>query len=154
MTDPSPPKPALPPHPMSRSARRMLLLGAAYLTLGLGVAVLLGGASIMAAGFAFGGAVFIAAGIRMQRIGPAVMINNAAHDLLTQGRYDETLALLYRHLRNEALGSAGKAPRQSLVNAARAEIVRETMELLDGATSFNVGMQLQNMLVRLREVRP
>ena len=94
MTDPSPPKPALPPHPMSRSARRMLLLGAAYLTLGLGVAVLLGGASIMAAGFAFGGAVFIAAGIRMQRIGPAVMINNAAHDLLTQGRYDETLALL------------------------------------------------------------
>ncbi|MDO9017873.1 MAG: hypothetical protein Q7V43_13240 [Myxococcales bacterium] len=94
MTDPKPPKPALPPHPMSRSARRMLLLGATYLTLGLGVAVLLGGASIMAVGFAFGGAIFIAAGVRMQRIGPAVMINNAAHDLLTQGRYDEALALL------------------------------------------------------------
>jgi DNA polymerase-3 subunit delta' len=76
------------------------------------------------------------------------------NDQFGRGELDETLALLYRHLRNEALGSAGKAPRQSLVNAARAEIVRETMELLDGATSFNVGMQLQNMLVRLREVRP
>lgn len=75
-------------------------------------------------------------------------------DQFGRGELDETLALLYRHLRNEALASAGRAPRQSLVNAHRAEIVRETMELLDGATSFNVGMQLQNMLVRLREVRP
>ncbi|MBK8692794.1 MAG: DNA polymerase III subunit delta' [Deltaproteobacteria bacterium] len=75
-------------------------------------------------------------------------------DQFGRAALDETLALLYRHLRNEALTSSGKAPRQSLVNAHRAEIVRETMDLLDGATSFNVGMQLQNMLVRLREVRP
>lgn len=74
-------------------------------------------------------------------------------DQFGRGELDETLALLYRHLRNEALAAASRVPRQSLVNAARAEIVRETMELLDGATSFNVGMQLQNMLVRLREVR-
>jgi len=74
-------------------------------------------------------------------------------DQFGRGELDETLALLYRHLRNEALAAASKVPRQSLVNAARAEIVRETMELLDGATSFNVGIQLQNMLVRLREVR-
>lgn len=75
-------------------------------------------------------------------------------DQFGRAELDETLALLYRHLRNEALAAAGKAARQSLVNAHRAEIVRETMELLDGPTSFNVGMQLQNMLVRLREVRP
>lgn len=74
-------------------------------------------------------------------------------DQFGRGELDETLALLYRHLRNEALAAASRVPRQALVNAGRAEIVRETMELLDGATSFNVGMQLQNMLVRLREVR-
>ena len=76
------------------------------------------------------------------------------NDQFGRAELDETLALLYRHLRNEALAAAGKSARTSLVHAARAEIVRETMELLDGATSFNVGMQLQNMLVRLREVRP
>lgn len=75
-------------------------------------------------------------------------------DQFGRAALDETLALLYRHLRNEAVAAAAKAPRQSLVNAHRAEIVRETMEMLDGPTSFNVGMQLQSMLVRLREVRP
>ncbi len=73
-------------------------------------------------------------------------------DQFGRAALDETLALLYRHLRNEAVAAA-KAPRQSVVNAQRAEIVRETMEMLDGPTSFNVGMQLQAMLVRLREVR-
>lgn len=74
-------------------------------------------------------------------------------DQFGRAALDETLALLYRHLRNEAVAAAARAPRQSVVNAHRAEIVRETMEMLDGPTSFNVGMHLQAMLVRLREVR-
>ena len=48
---------------------------------------------------------------------------------------------------------AGAAPRQAVVNAVRADIVRETLELLDGATAFNAGVHLQAMLVRLREAR-
>ncbi len=68
---------------------------------------------------------------------------------------DETLLLLLRHLRSESLAAvrAGAAPRQAVVNAVRADIVRETLELLDGATAFNAGVHLQAMLVRLREAR-
>ena len=72
----------------------MLLLGGFYLLLGLGVLVALPAMTAAGGAAALFGALMMTLGLRQQRIGPAVMLNNAAHDLLTQGRYDEALALL------------------------------------------------------------
>jgi len=79
---------------MQRSGRRLLALGGAYVLLGFGTLVAFGGSSVLGVGFVAAGALFAAAGMATRNLGPAVMLNNAAHDLLTQGRYDEALALL------------------------------------------------------------
>ncbi len=69
------------------------------------------------------------------------------HDL------DTVLLLLQRYFRHEALQHASARPRQAAVNAARADIVRDTQSLLDGGATPNVQLVLQAMLVRLREAR-
>ena len=94
MADLPAPKPTLPKHPTSGAARRMFALGAIYLLLGLAATVVFTHATVAGAAAAFVGALFMAAGVRQWRVGPAVMLNNAAHDLLTQGRYAEAMALL------------------------------------------------------------
>ena len=94
MADRPAPKTALPQHPTSRSARRLYLMGAVYLALGIGLLGTFGGATLPGVLSAMFGGLLVAAGVRLQRVGPAVMINNAAHDLLTQGRFDEAIALL------------------------------------------------------------
>jgi tetratricopeptide (TPR) repeat protein len=72
----------------------MLVLGGVYLGLGLGVIAVFHGMAVVGALSALFGSLMIGLGLRQRRIGPAVMLNNAAHDLLTQGRYDEAMALL------------------------------------------------------------
>ncbi len=109
MADHPPSKPALPQHPTSRGARRMLLLGGFYLLLGLGVLVALPAMTAAGGAAALFGALMMTLGLRQQRIGPAVMLNNAAHDLLTQGRYDEAMALLDAIPRSSRGGLVGMA---------------------------------------------
>jgi hypothetical protein len=72
----------------------MLALGGVYLALGAAVTVALPGAWLGGLSSALFGALLVLGAVRLRRVGPAVMINNAAHDLLTQGRHDEALALL------------------------------------------------------------
>ncbi len=66
---------------------------------------------------------------------------------------DGALSLLQRHFRNECVAAAGSNPKASAVCAARAEVVRETLEGLDGGANLNAQFALQSMLVRLREAR-
>ncbi|MEZ4405546.1 MAG: DNA polymerase III subunit delta' [Polyangiales bacterium] len=67
---------------------------------------------------------------------------------------DGALTLLQRHFRNECVAAAASNPRVSAVSAARAEVVRETLEGLDGGANLNAQYALQAMLVKLREARP
>lgn len=71
---------------------------------------------------------------------------------MDRGDLVASLSLLLRHFRAEAVGNAANA-RMGAVHAARAEVVRETLESLDGAIAFNPQLVIQAMLVRLREVR-
>jgi len=87
----------------------MLLLGGLYLLLGLGVIVVFQGMTAAGGAAVLFGALMMALGLRQQRIGPAVMLNNAAHDLLTQGRYDEAMALLDTIPRSSRGGLVGMA---------------------------------------------
>lgn len=87
----------------------MLLLGGVYLLLGLGAIGFLQGMTAVGGAAALFGACVMALGLRQQRIGPAVMLNNAAHDLLTQGRYDEAMALLDAIPRSSRGGLVGMA---------------------------------------------
>ncbi len=66
---------------------------------------------------------------------------------------DTVLLLLQRYFRGEAAQHASARPRHASLQAARAEIVRETQALLDGAGNLNVQLVVESMLVRLREVR-
>jgi hypothetical protein len=66
---------------------------------------------------------------------------------------DTVLLLLQRHFRNEAMQHANVRPRNAAVNAARADIVRETQSMLDGSSNLNVQLVIEAMLVRLREAR-
>ncbi len=66
---------------------------------------------------------------------------------------DAVLMLLQRHFRNEAVQTAANKPRHAVVNAARADIVRETQALLDGSSNLNPQLVIEAMLVRLREAR-
>lgn len=66
---------------------------------------------------------------------------------------DAALVLFQRHFRMEALQRAGTQPRHAAVYAARADIVRETLETLDGGGNLNVQLALEAMLVKLREAR-
>lgn len=109
MAAPTAPKHPMPQHPTTRSARRMFLVGGLYVVLGVGVIGVFNGAKLVGLAATMFGALLIAAGVRQRRIGPAVMLNNAAHDLLTQGRYDEAMALL------DTIPPAG---RQGLVGMA------------------------------------
>lgn len=109
MADRPAPKPSLPQHPTSRGARRMLLLGGFYLLLGLGLMGFFQGMTAAGVAASLFGALMMTLGLRQQRIGPAVMLNNAAHDLLTQGRYDEAMALLDAIPRSSRGGLVGMA---------------------------------------------
>lgn len=71
---------------------------------------------------------------------------------MDRGDLVASLSLLLRHFRGEAVGSAG-SPKLAAVHAARAEVVRETLESLDGGVALNPQLVVQSMLVRLREVR-
>lgn len=66
---------------------------------------------------------------------------------------DGALSLLQKHFRDECRASIDTNPRLSTVNAARAEVVRDTHEALDGASNLNVQYTVQAMLVKLREAR-
>lgn len=67
---------------------------------------------------------------------------------------DAVLTLLLRHFRAEALKAAGADGRLATVQAARAEIVRESQSLLDGPSNLNVQLAIEAMMVKLREARP
>jgi len=71
---------------------------------------------------------------------------------LDRGDLVASLSLLLRHFRAEAVGAAASA-RLAAVHAARADVVRETLESLDGGAPLNPQLLVQAMLVRLREVR-
>ncbi len=94
MTKPAAPKPAFPPHPTRRNARRMVLMGVGYGLFGVGLAIGSPGSRTSGAIVLLSGVLIASVGLWMWRQGPAVMLNNAAQNLLQQGRYDEAAALL------------------------------------------------------------
>lgn len=72
---------------------------------------------------------------------------------MDRGDLTASLSLLLRHFRDEACQSAAD-PRAGVVNAARADVVREVLDVVEGGAPLNAGLLVQSMLVRLREVRP
>ncbi len=76
-----------------------------------------------------------------------------AHNGIDRRDLDAALTLLYRHYRNEAVAAAGRDSRAALTSAARATVVRETLEALDGGGNLSPRHCLQSMLLRLREAR-
>ncbi|MDB4930404.1 MAG: hypothetical protein JWM10_2888, partial [Myxococcaceae bacterium] len=72
----------------------MFALGGVYVAIGVAVIALYPGAVAAGAVSALFGAFLLASAVRVRRVGPAVILNNLAHDLLMQGRYDEAMALL------------------------------------------------------------
>ncbi len=66
---------------------------------------------------------------------------------------DAALTLLHRHYRNEAVAAAAHDPKAALASAARANVVRETLEALDGSGNLSPRHCLQSMFLRLREAR-
>lgn len=91
--------------------------------------------------------------LRAGRPGGYVEVSEALKEL---GKSDndevvEILEWLERHFRDEAIALVAEQPRRAVVCAARAELVRQTAESLD--RNVNLQLALENMLVRLREVR-
>lgn len=76
-----------------------------------------------------------------------------ARDGIDRRDFDAALTLLYRHYRNESVAAAGRDTRAALTSAARATVVRETLEALDGGGNLSPRHCLQSMLLRLREAR-
>jgi len=66
---------------------------------------------------------------------------------------DAALTLLHRHFRNEAVAATGHDAKLALASAARATLVRETLEALDGGGNLSPRHCLQSMFLRLREAR-
>lgn len=93
----------------------------------------------------------VLASLRAGQPGAIVAIGERFKDLDRRDA-DAVLTLLQRHFRGEAVQGA-QEPRRAAVNAARADLVREAQELLDGANNLNVQLTIEAMLVRLREVR-
>ncbi len=135
MTEPEK-RPAVPPHPLVRASRRVIGLGVLFVLLGL-----LYAAMGVPAGFglAMVGALFAWLGLRQRRSAPAVQVNNAAHDLLTQGRYDEALALLETIPAASRRGLVGIAvlSQRAYVHFARGEAARGA-EILSEALAIPV----------------
>lgn len=71
---------------------------------------------------------------------------------MDRGDLAASLILLLRHVRGEAVAHAHDA-RLGAVNAARADVVREALETVDGGGSQNLQAVVQSMLARLRETR-
>jgi tetratricopeptide (TPR) repeat protein len=94
MTEPTAPPPTLPTHPTNRTVRRAFVLGGVYVAIGVAVIAVYPGALAAGAVSTLFGGVVIAGAMRLRLVGPAVILNNLAHDLLMQGRYDEAMALL------------------------------------------------------------
>jgi DNA polymerase-3 subunit delta' len=93
----------------------------------------------------------VLASLRAGQPGALVAIGERFKDLDRRDA-DAVLTLLQRHFRGEAV-QGGQEPRRAAVHAARADLVREAQELLDGANNLNVQLTIEAMLVRLREVR-
>lgn len=64
-----------------------------------------------------------------------------------------SLSLLLRHFRDEAVQHAPD-PRVGVVNAARAEVVRDALNAVEGGAPLNAQLLVQSMLANLREARP
>lgn len=84
-------------------------------------------------------------------------IKNLTKESKSEGSsHDEAnavLSLLHRYFRDEALAHAASQPRRATANAARAELVRQTIDALERGNNLNVQMAVESMLVRIREVR-
>lgn len=86
--------PPLPEHPMRRGALRWLLLGFSWMCLGFIAWMLLPAMPLLGGLLFAAGAAFVALALWWRRLADGVVRNNAAHDLLTRGRFDEAHALL------------------------------------------------------------
>lgn len=86
--------PPLPEHPMRRGALRWLLLGFSWMCLGFIAWMLLPTMPLLGGVLLAGGCGFVALALWWRRLADGVVRNNAAHDLLTRGRFDEAHALL------------------------------------------------------------
>lgn len=90
--------------------------------------------------------------LRAGRPGAFTEVAESLKDLSKRNE-DESYAvllLLERHFRDEALAHAANA-RRAVASAARAELVRRFIDGLGG--NLNMQIQLESLLVRLREVR-
>lgn len=93
----------------------------------------------------------VLASLRSGQPGALVAIGERFKDL-DRRDVDVVLTLLQRHFRMEAM-QPSQEPRRAVVHAMRGDVVRETQDMLDGASNLNVQLTLEAMLVRLREVR-
>lgn len=91
--------------------------------------------------------------LRAGRAGGYVDIAEGLRDLAKNDvdEADAVLALLERHFRNEALHHAAENGRRAAVCAARADLVRQTVDSFD--RNLNLQMAVESMLAGLREVR-
>jgi hypothetical protein len=79
---------------MRRGALRWLLLGLSWMCLGFITWMLLPAMPLLGGVLLAGGGGFVALALWWRRLADGVVRNNAAHDLLTRGRFDEAHALL------------------------------------------------------------